>query len=263
LKALSHAHSRLSSRRIRISRLDRTGSRRRGISIDYADLYRPAAPLPSLDRYAGMIFMGGPMSANDPLDYLAWESRAIAQALERNLAILGVCLGAQLIAKTLGARVYPMAKGNRLVRYSLHPGRGSGPAFPWIERTGNRLSLARRNLRSAGSGRIAGLVRSLPPAGIPLWPQRLGPPVPPGSNPRHGGRLVPPGCQLRRSPELDVLPPPSAHAERLKALSISSLAAGARCWRVAPGSLGAGRYPQFPSSMPPLGDCFFDHDLTE
>jgi GMP synthase-like glutamine amidotransferase len=78
-----------------------------GIAIDYADLYRPDAPFPALEGYAGMILMGGPMSANDPLDYLGWESRAIAQALARNQPMLGVCLGAQLIAKALGARVYP------------------------------------------------------------------------------------------------------------------------------------------------------------
>jgi GMP synthase (glutamine-hydrolysing) len=78
----------------------------RGIAFDYADLYRPGSPLPALDRYAGLIFMGGPMSVNDGLDYLEWESRAIAQAMARGQAVLGVCLGAQLIAKTLGARVY-------------------------------------------------------------------------------------------------------------------------------------------------------------
>jgi GMP synthase-like glutamine amidotransferase len=79
----------------------------RGIGIDYADLYRPGARAPALDDCAGLIFMGGPMSANDSLDFLDWESRAIRWALARERPILGVCLGAQLIAKTLGARVYP------------------------------------------------------------------------------------------------------------------------------------------------------------
>jgi GMP synthase (glutamine-hydrolysing) len=77
-----------------------------GIGVDYADLYRNSAPLPVPQDYAALIFMGGPMSANDPLPYLEQELRWIEQAVRRGQPILGVCLGAQLIAKALGARVY-------------------------------------------------------------------------------------------------------------------------------------------------------------
>jgi GMP synthase-like glutamine amidotransferase len=79
---------------------------RRGIGIDYADLYQPGAESPDPARYAGLIFMGGPMSVNDGLPYLEREARWIAQAVEAGRPVLGVCLGAQLIAKALGARVY-------------------------------------------------------------------------------------------------------------------------------------------------------------
>jgi GMP synthase-like glutamine amidotransferase len=78
----------------------------RGISIEYADLYRPGAPVPDVTRAAGLIFMGGPMSANDDLPYLRQEMQLIAQAVARRQPVLGVCLGAQLIAKALGAPVY-------------------------------------------------------------------------------------------------------------------------------------------------------------
>lgn len=57
------------------------------------------------EPYDYLIVLGGPMSANDP--EMSPELTLIAAALERGIPILGVCLGAQLIAKALGARVYP------------------------------------------------------------------------------------------------------------------------------------------------------------
>lgn len=78
----------------------------RGIALEFADLYKPGASVPDISHAAGLISMGGPMSANDDLPWLAAERRLIAQAVARNLPVLGVCLGSQLIAKTLGARVY-------------------------------------------------------------------------------------------------------------------------------------------------------------
>lgn len=60
-----------------------------------------------LDNIAGLIFMGGSMSVNDPLDWIPPELELIRQAVERNIPVLGVCLGSQLLAKALGAHVYP------------------------------------------------------------------------------------------------------------------------------------------------------------
>ena len=77
----------------------------RGIGCDYADLYQPGAPGPDISGYAGLIFMGGPMSVNDPLPYLARERALIARAAERSQPMLGICLGSQLIARSLGAAV--------------------------------------------------------------------------------------------------------------------------------------------------------------
>lgn len=78
----------------------------RGVAFEYADLYADGAPLPNPENFAGLIFMGGPMSANDALPWLAREMRWIEQAVRRGQPLLGICLGAQLIAKALGARVY-------------------------------------------------------------------------------------------------------------------------------------------------------------
>lgn len=61
---------------------------------------------------AGLIVLGGPMSANDEakLPYLGHELRLIGEALRDDLPLLGICLGSQLLAKALGARVYPGEK---------------------------------------------------------------------------------------------------------------------------------------------------------
>jgi GMP synthase (glutamine-hydrolysing) len=57
----------------------------------------------------GLIVMGGPMGVYDVDRYrhLAWEEKMIERAVKNNLPVLGICLGAQLIADALGARVYP------------------------------------------------------------------------------------------------------------------------------------------------------------
>lgn len=61
----------------------------RGIAFDYADLYpadlyRAGVPLPDTSRYDGLIFLGGPMSANDPLPYLRTEIGVIARCNGRH-----------------------------------------------------------------------------------------------------------------------------------------------------------------------------------
>ncbi len=78
----------------------------RGISIRYVDLYRADEPLPDTAGAAALIFLGGPMSVNDPPPYLKQETGLILSAMERKQPVLGICLGSQLIAKALGARVY-------------------------------------------------------------------------------------------------------------------------------------------------------------
>jgi len=60
-----------------------------------------------LDTTSGLLFMGGNMSVNDPLDWIAEEIKLIQSAVERNIPVMGICLGSQLIAKALGAKVYP------------------------------------------------------------------------------------------------------------------------------------------------------------
>lgn len=69
-------------------------------------------PVPQdLAGTAGLIFMGGSMSVNDEHDWLQQEDRLIKMAIQQGVPVLGICLGSQLIAKALGARVYPGEHG--------------------------------------------------------------------------------------------------------------------------------------------------------
>ena len=68
-------------------------------------------PLPEMEAFDFLVIMGGPMSsaAVDRNPWLIDEKQFIRNAVETGKTILGVCLGAQLIADALGARVYPNA----------------------------------------------------------------------------------------------------------------------------------------------------------
>lgn len=78
------------------------------IEFDYLNLYEEAGPV-STENYGALIILGGPMNVyeTDHYPYLANEEVAIKDAMLRKIPVLGICLGAQLIAKALGARVYP------------------------------------------------------------------------------------------------------------------------------------------------------------
>ncbi len=67
-------------------------------------------PVPAgLDGIAGLVFLGGPMSVNDPLPWIEPELALIRAALAAEVPVLGLCLGAQLIAKAMGGTVGPNA----------------------------------------------------------------------------------------------------------------------------------------------------------
>jgi GMP synthase (glutamine-hydrolysing) len=78
-----------------------------GFRIRYVNFGRHPDARPSLDGYVALIILGGPMNADDVDAYphLATELAIIEEALKRDISILGICLGAQLLAKTLGGKI--------------------------------------------------------------------------------------------------------------------------------------------------------------
>ncbi len=91
--------------------------RNRGHALD---IRRPRFddPLPdTLENHAGAVIFGGPQSANDTDEFVRREIDWIAVPIKEKKPFLGVCLGAQMLARQLGARVYQHAEGHAEVGY--------------------------------------------------------------------------------------------------------------------------------------------------
>jgi len=75
----------------------------RGTHLDQSESF------PDLDSFDWLVIMGGPMSVNQEEEYswLVPEKQFVLQAIDSGKTVLGICLGAQLIANVLGGVVYP------------------------------------------------------------------------------------------------------------------------------------------------------------
>lgn len=82
---------------------------RRGAATTWTHWWEPGAIAPAIADIDLLVVLGGPMSVNDDavLPWLAAERAAITVALDAGTALLGICLGAQQIARVLGAAVKP------------------------------------------------------------------------------------------------------------------------------------------------------------
>lgn len=93
-------------------------------------------PIPaSVDDFSGVVLMGGPMSVNDELPWITPILQFISIAIERDIPVLGHCLGGQLMSKAFGCDVTKNSVkeiGWGEVRLSRHP-----DAIKWF---GNQTS---------------------------------------------------------------------------------------------------------------------------
>lgn len=102
--------------------------RENNIPFGYIRLYE-TNEVPGSVSATHLVFLGGPMSVNDEEEFpwLAQEKELIRQSVKARQKVLGICLGAQLIASAHGARVYPFVKET-----GWHPisrAEGAGGAF--------------------------------------------------------------------------------------------------------------------------------------
>jgi GMP synthase (glutamine-hydrolysing) len=93
--------------------------RKRGIALD---IRRPrfGDPLPkTLQEHAGVMVFGGPMSANDSDEYVRQEIEWTSVPLSEGKPFFGICLGAQILARALGAAIEKHPEG--LVEVGYYP----------------------------------------------------------------------------------------------------------------------------------------------
>jgi len=85
--------------------------RRSGMRIRYVNFAREPQAEVDVARYDGLVVLGGPMNVDqaDRFPHLLHEIEILREAMARSIPVLGICLGAQLLAAALGAAVRPNA----------------------------------------------------------------------------------------------------------------------------------------------------------
>ena len=110
------------------------------------------------------------MSVNDDAEqpWLVGEKRLIAEAVRSGVPYWGVCLGVQLLAASLGARVYPGAEPEvGLLPVAAHRRGARRPGVRGAPRRAADAAVARRHVRSSARRGAAGGLAPVPASGVP------------------------------------------------------------------------------------------------
>lgn len=94
----------------------------KGIEIDYVDTAKGQTLKEPLENYSFAIVLGGYMGAYEESLYpfLSYEYKLMEEVLKRDIPLLGICLGSQMLAKVLGARVYKGEKGKEIGFFDVY-----------------------------------------------------------------------------------------------------------------------------------------------
>ncbi|MDW8294359.1 MAG: gamma-glutamyl-gamma-aminobutyrate hydrolase family protein [Aquificaceae bacterium] len=87
-----------------------------GINFEYLDTARGQTLKEPFENYGLVVVLGGYMGAYEEnlYPFLSYEFRLMEEALKRDIPLLGICLGCQMLAKVLGAKVYKGEKGKEI-----------------------------------------------------------------------------------------------------------------------------------------------------
>jgi GMP synthase (glutamine-hydrolysing) len=93
----------------------------KGLSIRYVNFDRNPDETPSVEKYHGLIVLGGHMGVYeaDQYTHIKVEMKLIEQALQKGIPVLGICLGAQILAHVLGSAVRK-SKEKEIGWYDIH-----------------------------------------------------------------------------------------------------------------------------------------------
>lgn len=99
-------------------------AKKNNITLDVIELWKPYK-IPAVSNYEALIFMGGPMGVYEDADKYPSkndEVEIIKESIEKNIPVLGFCLGAQLLAYAFGAKVYPnIVNGKKIKEIGFYP----------------------------------------------------------------------------------------------------------------------------------------------
>ena len=110
-----------------------------GYSVSSTHLFVTSAKLPSLDSFDILVVMGGPMGVHDTAEF-AWlqaEIDFVRNALDASKFVLGVCLGAQIMAHALGGQVTQNPE-REIGWFPLRFAKQS--SIPWLASLGSELT---------------------------------------------------------------------------------------------------------------------------
>ncbi len=106
-KSMGNSNKVLSIQNISIEKLGNFANFLLSDGYEIEEVLAPEESLPqNLKDFDAIFILGGPMSANDPLDYLLQEKLLIQKSIDQGIPLLGICLGSQLIASSCGGKVY-------------------------------------------------------------------------------------------------------------------------------------------------------------